>query len=116
MQEKCKQVLEALYEDKVEGIILRARARWHEHGENNCPGIVASKVLRPCAEQSFVHAPSHFPFSSLFTCLFILAYTQIPRYFLESVDRVIDRRFLTTLHPGARGASICINSSKMASK
>ena len=33
--EKCKQDLEALYEDKVEGIILRARARWHEHGEKN---------------------------------------------------------------------------------
>ena len=31
--EKCKQDFEALYEDKVEGIILRARARWHEHGE-----------------------------------------------------------------------------------
>ena len=31
--EKCKQGFEALYEDKVEGIILRARARWHEHGE-----------------------------------------------------------------------------------
>ncbi|CAH3125330.1 unnamed protein product, partial [Pocillopora meandrina] len=33
--EKSKQDLEALYEDKVEGIILRARARWHEHGEKN---------------------------------------------------------------------------------
>jgi len=33
--EKCKQDLEELYEDKVEGIILRARARWHEHGEKN---------------------------------------------------------------------------------
>ena len=32
---KCKQDFEALYEDKVEGIILRARARWHEHGEKN---------------------------------------------------------------------------------
>lgn len=31
---KCKQDFEALYEKKVEGIILRARARWHEHGEN----------------------------------------------------------------------------------
>jgi len=31
--DKCKQDFEALYEDKVEGIILRARARWHEHGE-----------------------------------------------------------------------------------
>ena len=33
--EKCKQDFETLYEDKVEGIILRARARWHEHGEKN---------------------------------------------------------------------------------
>ena len=33
--EKSKQDLEALYEDKIEGIILRARARWHEHGEKN---------------------------------------------------------------------------------
>ena len=31
--EKCKQDLEALYEDKVEEIIPRARAQWHEHGE-----------------------------------------------------------------------------------
>ena len=31
--EKCKQDFEALYEEKVEGIILRARARWHEHAE-----------------------------------------------------------------------------------
>ena len=31
--EKCKQDLEPLYKDKVEEIILRARARWHEHGE-----------------------------------------------------------------------------------
>ena len=33
--EECKQDFEALYEDKVEGIILRERARWHEHGEMN---------------------------------------------------------------------------------
>jgi len=33
--EKCKQGFEALYEEKAEGIILRARARWHEHGEKN---------------------------------------------------------------------------------
>ena len=33
--EKCKQDFEAPYEKKVEGIILRARARWHEHGEKN---------------------------------------------------------------------------------
>ena len=32
---KYKQDLEALYKDKVEVIILRARARWHEHGEKN---------------------------------------------------------------------------------
>ena len=31
--EKCKQDFEALYEGKVEEIVLRARARWHEHGE-----------------------------------------------------------------------------------
>ena len=33
--EKCKQDPEALCEDKVEGIIQRARVRWHEHGEKN---------------------------------------------------------------------------------
>ena len=33
--ERCKRDLELLYEDKVEGIILRARARWDEHGEKN---------------------------------------------------------------------------------
>ena len=25
--------IEKLYEEKVEGIIVRSRARWHEHGE-----------------------------------------------------------------------------------
>ena len=33
--EKLKSELEALYEQKVEGIIVRSRARWHEHGEKN---------------------------------------------------------------------------------
>ena len=27
--------IEKLYEKKVEGIIVRSRARWHEHGEKN---------------------------------------------------------------------------------
>ena len=27
--------IEKLYEEKVEGIIVRSRARWHEHGEKN---------------------------------------------------------------------------------
>ena len=33
--EKVKSDLEALYDKKVEGIIIRSRARWHEHGEKN---------------------------------------------------------------------------------
>ncbi|KAL9961456.1 hypothetical protein ACROYT_G030398 [Oculina patagonica] len=33
--EKLKSELEALYDEKVEGIIIRSRARWHEHGEKN---------------------------------------------------------------------------------
>ena len=33
--EKPKSELEALYDQKVEGIIVRSRARWHEHGETN---------------------------------------------------------------------------------
>lgn len=33
--EKCKQDLEELYEEKVEGITLHSRARWHKHGEKN---------------------------------------------------------------------------------
>ena len=33
--EKVKSELEALYDKKVEGIIIRSRARWHEHGEKN---------------------------------------------------------------------------------
>ena len=28
--------MERLYEEKVEGIIVRSRAGWHEHGEKNC--------------------------------------------------------------------------------
>ena len=27
--------MEALYDEKVEGVAVRARARWHEHGKNN---------------------------------------------------------------------------------
>ena len=30
-----KEKMEKLYEVKVEGIIVRSRARWHEHGEKN---------------------------------------------------------------------------------
>ena len=30
-----REKLEALYEEKTEGIIIRARARWHEHGEKS---------------------------------------------------------------------------------
>ena len=30
-----KEKMEHLYEKKVEGIIIRSRARWHEHGEKN---------------------------------------------------------------------------------
>ena len=33
--EKVKSDLEALYDKKVEGIIIRSLARWHEHGEKN---------------------------------------------------------------------------------
>ena len=33
--EKVKNELEALCDEKVEGIIIRSRARWHEHGEKN---------------------------------------------------------------------------------
>ena len=33
--EKLKSELEAFYDQKVEGIIVRSRARWHEHGERN---------------------------------------------------------------------------------
>ena len=31
----CKSELEALYDQKVEGTIVRSRARWHEHDEKN---------------------------------------------------------------------------------
>ena len=33
--EKLRSELEALYDQKVEGIIVRSRARWHEHDEKN---------------------------------------------------------------------------------
>ena len=33
--ENLKNELEILYDEKVEGIITRARVRWHEHGEKN---------------------------------------------------------------------------------
>ena len=33
--EGVKSELEALYDENVEGIIIRSRARWHEHGEKN---------------------------------------------------------------------------------
>ena len=31
--ERYKSELELMYDKKVEGLIIRARARWHEHGE-----------------------------------------------------------------------------------
>ena len=31
--EECKMELERFYDKKTEGIIVRSRARWHEHGE-----------------------------------------------------------------------------------
>ena len=37
--EKLKNELEALYDEKVEGIIIRSRARWHEHGEKKTVNI-----------------------------------------------------------------------------
>ena len=33
--ERYKSELESMYDKKVEGSIIRARARWHEHGEKN---------------------------------------------------------------------------------
>ena len=32
---EAKEILEHFYEEKMRGIILRARARWHEHGERS---------------------------------------------------------------------------------
>ena len=31
----AKEILEHFYEEKTRGIIIRARARWHEHGERS---------------------------------------------------------------------------------
>ena len=31
----AKDKLESFYDEKVNGIIIRARARWHEHGEKS---------------------------------------------------------------------------------
>ena len=33
--DKFKNELETLYDERVEGIVVRARARWHEHGEKS---------------------------------------------------------------------------------
>ena len=33
--EECKMELERFYDNKTEGIIVRSRARWHEHGEKS---------------------------------------------------------------------------------
>jgi len=33
--ERYKSELESMYDKKVEGLIIRARAGWHEHGEKN---------------------------------------------------------------------------------
>ena len=33
--DKLKSEIESLYDEKVEGIIVQSRARWHEHGEKN---------------------------------------------------------------------------------
>ena len=33
--DKFKNELETLYDERVEGTVVRARARWHEHGEKS---------------------------------------------------------------------------------
>ena len=33
--ERCKSEFELMYDKKVEGLIIRTRARWHENGEKN---------------------------------------------------------------------------------
>ena len=33
--EECKIGLEKFYDEKVKGLIIRSRARWHEHGEKS---------------------------------------------------------------------------------
>ena len=33
--EECKMNLERFYDKKTEGIIVRSRARWHDHGEKS---------------------------------------------------------------------------------
>ena len=33
--DEIKEKLELLYEEKVKGIVIRARARWHEYGERS---------------------------------------------------------------------------------
>ena len=32
---EARENLEAFYEEKTKGVIIRARARWHEHGEKS---------------------------------------------------------------------------------
>ena len=32
---EIKERLESFFEERVKGIIIRARARWHEHGERS---------------------------------------------------------------------------------
>ena len=32
---EAKEILESYYEEKTRGVIIRARARWHEHGERS---------------------------------------------------------------------------------
>ncbi|WP_284120951.1 hypothetical protein, partial [Klebsiella pneumoniae] len=32
---EAKETLESYYEEKTRGVIIRARARWHEHGERS---------------------------------------------------------------------------------
>ena len=33
--DKFKNELETLYDEREEGFVVRARARWHEHGEKS---------------------------------------------------------------------------------
>ena len=32
---EAKEILESYYEEKTRGVIIRARAQWHEHGERS---------------------------------------------------------------------------------
>ena len=48
--DECKTEIEKFYDEKANGLIVRSRARWHEHGEKSTKYFFKFGEKKPCKE------------------------------------------------------------------